>query len=265
MKTDFLRNKQFSEFDELIKNWNKNMTNIFQYTNFESKNLYKGIQELQKMKESKIFFSFTANLISPLNYYLIIKLLKKRKIHVLVVTPDVLEFDISSVPNFISFDDFFNKILDKINFKSVSELLKEIGRFMPENTILKEAYKNNINIYCPTFLDGNIKFNEKYSLNLVTDIKKINREAIFEENTGALICGTGMVKHHVLNANLFKDGLNYCVLINTAVESDGSDAGANIEEAVSWGKVKPKTSSVKIFCDPNIVFPLIVIPGFNLF
>ncbi|KAG0416899.1 Deoxyhypusine synthase, partial [Dictyocoela roeselum] len=142
------------------------------------------------------------------------------------------------------------------------ELIRELGAKFKGYTILHEAYKQEIPIYCPTLLDGNLKIKSKHSLDILEDIRKINREAMHQEFTGALVCGTGIVKHHVLNANLFKNGLNYCVLLNSAVEYDGSDAGASIEEAVSWGKVVPCSSAVKVKCDPNISFPLVTIPGF---
>lgn len=50
-----------------------------------------------------------------------------------------------------------------------------------------------------------------------------NREALHQESTGRI------------------------VLLNAAVGCGGSDAGANIEEGVSWGKVKSENTCVKIF------------------
>ena len=99
-------------------------------------------------------------------------------------------------------------------------------------------------------------------LDIVEDIYNMNHEAMFEEKTGAIVLGAGLVKHHVLNANLFKNGLNHCVLVNASVEFDGSDAGANIEEAVSWGKIQEENQAVKIFGDATVVFPIIVAGSF---
>ena len=44
---------------------------------------------------------------------------------------------------------------------------------------------------------------------------------------------------------------------------DGSDAGARPDEAVSWGKIKPGSESVKVFGDATILFPLIVAKTFS--
>lgn len=46
--------------------------------------------------------------------------------------------------------------------------------------------------------------------------------------------------------------------INTAVEYDGSDAGAEPSEAVSWGKIRADAKAVKVWCDGTIAFPLLV-------
>jgi len=146
-----------------------------------------------------------------------------------------------------------------------SRLIYELGREAQcEESIWHWAYANSLPVYCPAITDGSIgdiityyKRRKELVIDLVEDIAKINREGVFEERTGALILGAGVVKHHILNANLFRNGLDHCVLVNTAQEYDGSDAGARVDEAVSWGKIKKNTTSVKVHADASIVFPII--------
>jgi deoxyhypusine synthase len=64
--------------------------------------------------------------------------------------------------------------------------------------------------------------------------------------SGVLILGGGVIKHHILNANIFRYGTDFCVYVNTGNEFDGSDAGASPEEAVSWGKIKLTCKPVKV-------------------
>lgn len=45
--------------------------------------------------------------------------------------------------------------------------------------------------------------------------------------------GGGVIKHHICNANLMRNGADYAVFVNTAAEFDGSDSGAKPDEAVS--------------------------------
>jgi deoxyhypusine synthase len=41
-----------------------------------------------------------------------------------------------------------------------------------------------------------------------------------------IIVGGGLVKHHICNANLMRNGANFSVFINTSHAFDGSDGGA---------------------------------------
>ena len=61
---------------------------------------------------------------------------------------------------------------------------------------------------------------------------------------------------------MLRNGADYAVYINTSQEYDGSDACASPEEAVSWGKIKEKAESIKVFADATIVFPLLVAETF---
>ena len=55
-----------------------------------------------------------------------------------------------------------------------------------------------------------------------------------------------------------KNGADYAVFINTAQEFDGSDSGAQPDEAVSWGKIRADANPVKVSGDATILFPLLV-------
>jgi deoxyhypusine synthase len=78
------------------------------------------------------------------------------------------------------------------------------------------------------------------------------------EKTGLIILGGGVSKHFTLNAQIFKEGADYAVYVNTGNEYDGSDSGAKTDEAVTWGKIKAKAPQVKVHGDASIIFPLIV-------
>ena len=71
-----------------------------------------------------------------------------------------------------------------------------------------------------------------------------------------------MVKHHILNANLMRNGADFGVFVNTGQEFDGSDAGARPDEAISWGKLRLDATPVKLYADATLVFPLIVAETF---
>lgn len=73
-----------------------------------------------------------------------------------------------------------------------------------------------------------------------------------------IILGGGVVKHHICNANLMRNGADYSVFINTAQEFDGSDAGAKPDEAVSWGKISMEARPVKVYAECSLVVPILI-------
>ena len=56
--------------------------------------------------------------------------------------------------------------------------------------------------------------------------------------TGTIIVGGGLVKYHACNANLMRNGADQSVFANATSEFDGSDDGADPDEAISWGKIR---------------------------
>ena len=185
------------------------------------------------------------------------------------------------IPNalYCKFEEFMNPILEKIyaeqkktgNIISVSEFIKILGKEINDpRSIYYWCYKNNIDVYCPAITDGSIGdmihfFMYKhpdFKLDVAGDIHKLNEFTIVQKKTGVIILGGGVVKHHINNANMMRNGTDYAVYINSGQEWDGSDSGARPDEAVSWGKIKPDSESIKVFGDTTILFPLVVAKTF---
>lgn len=172
--------------------------------------------------------------------------------------------------NYCAFEDWVNPILDamfeeqeaskgtenEIHWtpsKVIHRLGKEIN---DERSVYYWAYKNNIPVFCPALTDGSLgdmlSFHtyktspEQLRIDIVGDIRKINDIAIHAKRAGMIVLGGGIVKHHIANACLMRNGADSAVYINTAQEFDGSDAGARPDEAVSWGKIKVDAKSVKV-------------------
>ena len=151
---------------------------------------------------------------------------------------------------------------------------KKIGEkedYDKKTSFLYWAYKNNLPVYSPGIIDGTIgniayyfrKTHPDFVIDVVADHLKIIDYVINSDKTGAIILGGGTAKHYVLNANIFKEGLDYAVYISTATEFDASDSGGNQEEAISWSKIKPNAPRVKVYCDASIAFPLLVAGSFG--
>ena len=133
------------------------------------------------------------------------------------------------------------------------------------------THKNNIPVFCPGFTDGAIgellvthhENNEKkIRIDVVNDVRGVCHQAMHSTQTGVLILGGGVIKHHILNANLMRNGANFAVYINTAQEFDGSDSGAKPTEALSWGKLALNSERVKVYTEFSLVMPLIISEAF---
>ena len=180
---------------------------------------------------------------------------------------------------YVAFEEFVQPILKELYEEQMrsgkaitgNELIWKLGeKIGNEESVYYWAWKNGIPIYCPVLFDGalgdNIYFfsfkNSDFKIDSVGDMKWFNDTSIGLEKSGALIVGSGVVKHSILNANMLRNGAEYIVYINNSQEFDGSDAGARPDEAVSWGKIKDGAESVKIFGDATIILPILVAESF---
>lgn len=184
--------------------------------------------------------------------------------------------------NYCVFEDWIIPIFkemyeEQINNKTIwspSKMIKRLGEKIDnKESIYYWAAKNNIPVFCPALTDGAIGdmlfFNsykyEDFILDIISDVKEINKLALKAKKSGVIILGGGVVKHHIMNANIWRNGADFAVFINTGVMYDGSDSGATPSEAISWGKMKSQGEHVKIFCEASLVFPLIVSQTFAKF
>ncbi|VVB69725.1 putative deoxyhypusine synthase [uncultured archaeon] len=189
------------------------------------------------------------------------------------------------VPNsrYVEFEKFFIPCLEEAyriqektgkiwNPSELTELLASRLEKNKEDSIYYWCWKNKIPVFCPAITDGSMgdmiyfyKYQQsKFKIDITDDIKKLHDMTIEAKKTGIIILGSGMIKHHICNSNMFRNGADYAVYINNSQEFDGSDSGARPDEAVSWGKIKSSAKSVKVFGDATILFPLIVKKAFDL-
>jgi len=138
-----------------------------------------------------------------------------------------------------------------------SKVIRRLGREIDdEASVCYWAAKNDIPVFCPALTDGSLgdmlyfhtfkSSPRQLRIDIVEDIRAINTMAVRAERAGMIVLGGGVVKHHIANACLMRNGAESAVYVNTAQEFDGSDAGARPDEAVSWGKIKAGADSVKV-------------------
>ncbi|XP_063709720.1 LOW QUALITY PROTEIN: probable deoxyhypusine synthase [Culicoides brevitarsis] len=154
---------------------------------------------------------------------------------------------------------------------SPSKIIERLGeRINDKSSIYYWAAKNKIPVFCPALTDGSLgdmmyfhSFrNPGLVVDILSDLRRLNTMAVKAVNSGIIILGGGVIKHHICNANLMRNGADFSVFINTGAEYDGSDSGARPDEAVSWGKIKREATAVKIYAEASLVFPLLIAETF---
>uniref|UniRef100_A0A1A9WLL2 deoxyhypusine synthase n=1 Tax=Glossina brevipalpis TaxID=37001 RepID=A0A1A9WLL2_9MUSC len=181
--------------------------------------------------------------------------------------------------NYCKFEDWLMPLLDEMLEEqkvkgiawSPSRVIQRLGeRINDTSSIYYWAAKNRIPVFCPALTDGSLgdmmyfhSFrNPGLVIDILSDLRRLNSMAVKAVKSGMLILGGGVVKHHICNANLMRNGADYCVFVNTASEFDGSDSGARPDEAISWGKIRKDARPVKVYAEASLVLPIIVAETF---
>jgi deoxyhypusine synthase len=273
---------------------------------YQSIELSRASDIVVKMKENnaKIFLTFTSNMVTSGLRGFFAQLISFKIPSVIVTTVGGIEEDIMKakgekfvIGNFDSddvelhekglnrignlfvrnesyskFEDFIMEILkkcyDKKKMWSVSELLREIGLVLnDENSILYQAARNNVPIFCPAITDGSFGFhlylfqqkNKDFFVDVVKDFGNILLATNHDEKKAVIALGGSISKHHAILSTLLNGGAEYAVYMTTAHGSSGSMSGATTQEAKSWGKVKDESDVATVIGDVTILFPLMIV------
>lgn len=158
----------------------------------------------------------------------------------------------------------FKEIYDEKKCTCPKELAEKFGEKLGGDSFLYWCAKNKIPVFCPGISDGAIGLqmyffkqeHRDFCVDVTGDMKELADLTLNADKTSAIILGGGISKHHIIGANLLRDGLDYAVYFTTAQEYDGSLSGAQTREAKSWGKIKEKAKSATVYGDAAISFPL---------
>lgn len=161
----------------------------------------------------------------------------------------------------------FESILGDRRRISTRELIDAVGAHLDDHSsLLYWCHRNGIPVYVPGITDGSFgsqlwmywQNHRDLVIDLFRDEQELSDMIFDAQETGALIVGGGISKHHTIWWNQFRGGLDYAVYLTTAPEYDGSLSGARVREAVSWGKVKEIADQVTVEGDATVTLPLII-------
>lgn len=288
----------------------KDLVNSFDTLGYQSVELSKAKDVIVKMKKesAKIFLTFTSNMVTSGLRGFFAQLIKLKMADVIVTTAGGLEEDIMKAhgeqfsigsfnaddvelheqginrvgnikinnESYMKFEDLMLEILDKLYAKqqrwAISDLLREIGLLLnDENSILYQAAKNNVPIFCPAITDGALGFHlylyqqkhKDFIIDVVKDFGNILFTTNHDEKKAVIALGGSISKHHAILATLLNGGANFALYMTTAHASSGSMSGATTKEAKSWGKVKDESDIATVIGDVTITFPLAMIAALD--
>ncbi len=277
---------------------------------FQSIELSKAADLIVKMKKNsaKIFLTFTSNMVTSGLRGFFAQIIRLGMADVIVTTVGGIEEDIMKAhgekftigrfesddvelheqginrvgnlfiknESYMNFEDKIIKILNELYQKKkrwpVSELLKEIGLMLDdENSILCQAAKYNVPIFCPAITDGSFGFHlylfqqkhPDFIVDVVKDFGNILLSTSHDEKKAIIALGGSISKHHAILCTLLNGGADYALYMTTAHKTSGSMSGATTNEAKSWGKVKDDSDIATVIGDVTVMFPLAMIKAFE--
>jgi len=278
---------------------------------FQSVELAKASDVIIKMKKNsaKIFLTFTSNMVTSGLRGFFAQLIKLKMADIIVTTVGGLEEDIMKAKgekfkigrfsaddvelhekginrvgnlfinnqSYMNFEDLMLPMLKQLYEKQkrwpVSELLREIGLMLDdENSILYQAAKNNVPIFCPAITDGAFGFHlymfqqkhPDFIIDVVKDFGNILFSTSHDDKKGVIALGGSISKHHAILCTLLNGGADYAVYMTTAHKTSGSMSGATTEEAKSWGKVKAESDIATVIGDVTIMVPLAMMRALDI-
>jgi deoxyhypusine synthase len=283
----------------------KNLVDSFGSLGYQSIELAEAQKVFLKAKRenAKIFLTFTSNMVTSGLRGLFAQLCEMKIPNILVTTSGSIEEDImkslgakfeinsfqaddvslhesgqNRIGNlvikteaYMKFEDKVAKLLNKVYQKqkriSSSKLLEEIGlQLEDKNSILYQAAKNGIPIYCPGIADSSFGFqlymfqqkHPDFIVDTILDMERIITDTTFDEKKCLISLGGSISKHYAVFATLIAGGLDYAIYLTTSHASSGSMSGATTSEAKSWGKIKDDGQAATVNGDVCITFPLLI-------
>lgn len=177
-------------------------------------------------------------------------------------------------------DETIGKICDTLEKRPYSsrEFIWEMGKYLDKHgknkeSVVYEAYKNNVPIFVPAFSDCSAGFgfvhhqwhnpDKHVSVDSAKDFLELTKIKLEAFETGIYMIGGGVPKNFTQDVVVACDVLEkdvpmhkYAIQITVADERDGALSGSTLKEASSWGKVDT-TYEQMVYAEATIAMPLI--------
>ena len=185
-------------------------------------------------------------------------------------------------------DDTIRKIADVLDPRphSSREFIQQMGAYLhetkkkPADSIVYEAYKAGVPIFCPAFSDCSAGFGlvahqaargdtPKVTIDSAKDFLELTQLKIKARQSGLLMIGGGVPKNFaqdvVVSAEILGADVpmhQYAVQITVADVRDGALSSSTLHEASSWGKVDTVFEQM-VYSEATLAVPLIAAYAFH--
>lgn len=163
---------------------------------------------------------------------------------------------------------------------SSREFIYEMGAYLDrqgkatEDSIVYQAYKNNLPIFCPAFSDCSAGFGlvahqalrgelPKIAIDSVKDFHELTQIKINYPDTGIFMVGGGVPKNFTQDIVVAAEVLGhdvpmhkYAIQVTVADVRDGALSSSTLKEASSWGKVDTVYEQM-VYSEATLAVPLI--------
>jgi deoxyhypusine synthase len=180
-------------------------------------------------------------------------------------------------------DETMHQIIEELEPRphSSREIIREMGAYLERNgktadSIVLEAYKQEVPIFCPAFSDCSAGFGfiahihgriasgqSPVSIDSAKDFYELTQLKLKSPQTGLLMIGGGVPKNFAQDIVVAAEILGvdapmhkYAIQITVADVRDGALSGSTLKEASSWGKVDTVFEQM-VFSEATIAVPLI--------
>ncbi|MBI5347127.1 MAG: deoxyhypusine synthase [Candidatus Aenigmarchaeota archaeon] len=270
---------------------------------FQSSEMGRAADNIVKMKKSgaKIFLTFTSNMVTSGLRGFFAQLIELGMADIIVTTAGGIEEDIMKAlgekfsigkfhpddtelyeqginrvgniyirnESYAVFEEFMNRTIEQLYIRqkrwAASEFLNELGKLLKdEHSILYQAAKKSVPVFCPAITDGALGFHlfmfqqehHDFVIDVVKDFEIITNSTTHDDKKGIIALGGGVSKHFAIFTSMLNGGMDYAVYMTTSSETSGSASGATTDEAKSWGKIKDECDAVTVIGDVTITFPV---------
>jgi deoxyhypusine synthase len=180
-------------------------------------------------------------------------------------------------------DDTTQKIFDDMEPGAYSsrEFIRQMGAYLQKHhpkaeSIVLEAYKNNVPIFCPAFSDCSAGFGfvahiaarqaagePTVACDSAKDFYELTQLKLKTKETGLFMIGGGVPKNFAQDIVVAAEILGqdapmhkYAIQVTVADVRDGALSGSTLKEASSWGKVDTVFEQM-VYSEATLAIPLI--------